>query len=205
VQRVHPLANDYVTVWESPDPQNIYAYSPGICRLESGRLVASMDRGGKAVADLPDGKRDGKVARGVIFTSDDRGKTWAQRATRPFVHARPFAAGNCVYVLGHSGDLTIVRPEDQGETWSEAVELTDKQSWHQAPCNVHYAKGKVYLVMERNMNRDPSFHGWAVSKLAPILMSAKVTDDLTKREAWTFASELSFDQAIEEYGKPDIF
>jgi len=69
---------------------------------------------------------------------------------------------------------------------------------------VHYANGKVYLVMERNTNTDPKFRGWAVSKLAPVLMAAKVEADLTRREAWTFASELSFNQAIEASGKPHM-
>jgi excinuclease ABC subunit A len=95
------------------------------------------------------------------------------------VHARPFAAGNSVYVLGHSGDLTIVRSDDASQTWSAPAKLTQGQGWHQAPCNVHYTNGKVYLVMERNT--DPKFKGWAVSVLAPVLMSAKVGDDLTRR------------------------
>ena len=200
--RVPLLANDYVVVWESPDPKEVYAYSPGICRLPTGRLVATMDRGGKGVAKIP-GLRQGKtVLRGMIFTSDDRGRTWTHRADTPMVHARPFAAGNSVYVLGHSGDLTIVRSDDAGQTWSAPAKLTQGQGWHQAPCNVHYANGKVYLVMERNT--DPKFKGWAVSVLAPVLMSAKVGDDLIRREAWTFASELSFRDAVAAAGKPHL-
>jgi photosystem II stability/assembly factor-like uncharacterized protein len=36
----------------------------------------------------------------------------------PFMHARPFAAGESLYVLGHAGDLMIIRSDDGGETWS---------------------------------------------------------------------------------------
>ncbi|MDF2662773.1 MAG: exo-alpha-sialidase, partial [Paenibacillus sp.] len=50
---VRPAADDYVTVYESPDPQNVYAYSPAVIALPSGRLVLTMDIGGKGVADLP--------------------------------------------------------------------------------------------------------------------------------------------------------
>ena len=36
---VKPLAPDAVTVWESTDPETQYSCSPGVCRLENGRLV----------------------------------------------------------------------------------------------------------------------------------------------------------------------
>jgi len=42
-----------VTVYESPDPARVYAYTPGLARLPSGRLVATMDQGGPGVRDLP--------------------------------------------------------------------------------------------------------------------------------------------------------
>ncbi len=202
--RVSPLANEYVTVWESPDAQRVFAYTPGICRLPSGRLVVSMDRGGPGAAELPGVKRDGEIYRGLILTSDDHGQTWTQRAETPMLHARPFVAGGSVYVLGHSGDLRIVRSDDDGESWSEMAKLTDSKSWHQSACNVHHANGKIYLVMEHNINTDPELRGWLVSKLAPVLMSAPVDADLTQRDSWTFASEMSFDDAVERHGKPHM-
>ncbi|MFQ6096126.1 MAG: sialidase family protein [Armatimonadota bacterium] len=202
MNQVPLLANEYVVVYESPDPKRIYAYSPGLCRLPSGRLVATMDRGGPGVADIPGIRRDGGLWRGMIFTSDDRGRTWTHRSDMPMMHARPFVAGDGVYVLGHASDLRIMRSDDHGETWSEPTFLTQGQRWHQAPCNVHYANGKVYLVMERNT--DPTFRGWAVSKLAPVLMSAGLGDDLTRRESWTFATELSFDDAVNAAGRPNL-
>ncbi len=197
---IRPLANDFVTVFESPNPATVYCYSPGIARCPSGRLIATLDLGGPGLKDLP----GGAAARGKILTSDDRGCTWALRAATPMLHARPFVAGERLYVLGHAGNLMIVRSDDWGDTWGEPVKLTEGQSWHQAPCNVWYARGKVYLVMERNTNTDPSFRGWAVSRLAPVVMAARVGDDLTRREAWTFSGELSFLQVLERYGKPHL-
>ena len=64
--RIKPLADDYVTVCRSPDPKKVYCYTPGICRLPSGRLVATCDLGGPGI----------KGPRGRIFVSDDHGKTW---------------------------------------------------------------------------------------------------------------------------------
>ena len=200
-QPIRPLANDFVTVFKSPDPANIYCYTPGLARLSSGRLVATMDFGGKGWK-----KTD---PRGHISTSDDHGKTWTPRGTFPFLHARPFAAGKSVYVLGQAGDLMIVRSDDNGVTWGEAAKLTDKEHWHQSACSVIYANGSVYLVMERRVTNN--INSWPVGELAPVLLRAKIDSDLTKRESWTFASILSFhdtipnlelDPAIDFFGVP---
>ena len=196
------LANDYVTVYESPDPKTVYAYSPGLTRLSNGRLVATMDQGGPGVAALPGVRKggDGRVWRGRIFTSDDRGRTWVLRFDMPLMHARPFAAGKSLYVLGHDGDLGIVRSDDNGDTWREPAWLTEGEEWHQAPCNVLYAHGRAYLVMEQVT--DPSFPRWPVSVLAPVVMSASVDDDLSRRDSWTFSNALAYRDAVEQAGGP---
>jgi hypothetical protein len=200
MQRVPTLANTFITVYESPDPQHVYAYTPGLVRLASGRLVATMDQGGPGVRELPGPKGlrgEGTGAwQGLIFSSDDRGQTWTRRAPFPFMHARPFVAGQSLYVLGHAGDLTIVRSDDDGETWSPPVQLTEGQAWHQSACNVHYANGRVYLVMERRARQTHG--GWPVSDLAPVLMSAPVDADLTQCESWTFADELVIGDHVQQ-------
>ena len=61
--RIKPLADDFVVVCKSPNPQRIYCFTPGICRLPSGRLVATCDLGGPGV----------KGPRGRIFVSELRG------------------------------------------------------------------------------------------------------------------------------------
>jgi hypothetical protein len=215
MRRVPLLANDFVTVYASPDPARVYAYTPGLVRLQSGRLVATMDQGGPGVRELPGPKGlrgEGPYAwQGLVFTSDDRGRTWTRRAAFPFMHARPFAAGRALYVLGHAGDLAVIRSDDEGETWSEPAYLTQGESWHQSACNVHYGpsasrsqqKGCVYLVMEKRARH--THDGWPVSDLAPVLMRADVHDDLTRRESWSFASELVIGdhvQGVEWVGVP---
>ena len=191
-----PLADEFVLLYESPDPARVYCHTPGLCLLPGGRLVATLDLGGPGVASLPGPKCQhlGGCWQGRVFTSDDRGRTWQQRTGFPFLHARPFVAGGSVYVLGQADDLNVIRSDDAGETWSQPSPLTQGQHWHQSACNVHYAHGCVYLVMERRMTRDILV--WPVGEMAPVLMRAAADTDLTRRESWTFASELSFRDVI---------
>ena len=200
-QAIRPLAQRFVTVYESPDAKNIFCYTPGIARLDDGRLVATCDLGGP-------GMKKGEP-QGRIFTSNDHGQTWMPRGVFPFEHARPFVAGKALYVLGQAGDLLVIRSDDAGNTWAPPAKLTSGQTWHQSACNVHYANGCVYLVMERRVTHDIS--GWAVGELAPVLMRGKLDADLTQRTNWAFASELSFrntipnvekDPAIDFFGVP---
>lgn len=194
--RIRQLAPDYVTVFESPDPEQVYVYSPGLTVLPSGRLVATMDMSGPGIERIPGPKRViewGNLWFGKLFTSDDGGATWTHRTDFPFMHARPFVAGGSLYVIGHCNDLVVMRSDDGGETWSEPAFLTSGQVWHQSACNVHYAKGNVYLVMERLTL--PGLKELRTHLLAPVLMRASEASDLTRRESWTFASELTYREA----------
>jgi hypothetical protein len=196
--RIRPLAQNFVTLFESPDPANIYGYSPGLAQTATGRIIATIDLGGPLAHTLPGpkfGRGDfGWCFQGQIFTSDDHGQTWTHRGRYPFMHARPFVAGNSVYILGQAGDLMIIRSDDHGETWSLPVPMTSGQFWHQAPSNVHYANGKVYLVMERRITTEIA--GWYVGEMAPVLMRARETDDLCQMANWTLASEISLPELI---------
>ena len=199
-----PILGSELVLYESPDPSMVYAYSPGLALLPGGRLVATMEQGGPGVARLPDlgTTADGLPLKSRVYTSDDHGAAWARRDDMPLGHARPFEAGGAVYVVGHVDKLGIVRSDDGAETWSQPSWLADTRGWHQAPCNVHYARGRVYLVMERET--DPDFRYWTPAVLAPVMMSADVDDDLTRRESWTFSNELSFRDAVENAGRPHL-
>lgn len=199
-----PLSANESIVYESPDAAHVYAYSPGLAIAPTGRLIATMDQGGSGVKNIAGIRKDdaGKIWNGKIYTSDDRGATWQHRSDMPLKHARPFVAGKSLYIVGHAGDLGVMRSDDWGATWSEPAWLTDGESWHQAPCNVLYTRGRVYLVMETKTDRE--FKGWSVSVLAPVVLSAKVTDNLLEKTAWTFSNKLSFRDYIAKYGEPNL-
>jgi len=190
---IRPLAQDFVVVYESPDPTGIYAYSPGLCRMPNGRLIATLDLGGPRVKDLPGpkGVRLGTHAQCKVFTSDNHGRTWTHRADLPIMHATPFLAGQVLYLLGHAGDLAVARSDNGGTAWSEAAKLTEGQVWTGHAHNAVCANGCVYIPMERYTRGRISWF-----ELAPVLMRGRLGDDLTRRENWTFASELTFAEAV---------
>jgi len=188
------LANDYVTIFGSPDPATLCTYSPAICRCPDGRLIATLDLCGKMTG--AHGEADGETfQQGKVFTSDDGGSTWQHRADHPFIEARVFVAGDHVYALGNyggegRGDMAIMRSDDRGETWTEPVILWEGLRWHLTPCNTVYANGCVYFAVEKRCCEDVS--GWAISILSPILMRADIGHDLLDEKNWALSSDLVF-------------
>jgi hypothetical protein len=148
-----------------------------------GEGLARLDRVTREYEDVP-------ASLCQVLISDDHGQTWAEKASLRIRHARPFKAGNRLYVIGHDGDLAIAASDDDGDTWSPLHRLSEGQFWHQAPCNVCYANGRIYLVMERNT--DPAFTGWCPSRLAPVVMAGRLDDDLCNVENWIFSNEITF-------------
>lgn len=193
---VYRLAPDYTVVASSPAPSEVFLGSPGLCILEDGSLIATMDY------FCAKNSRFAMNNQGCVYKSRDGGKTWEKKAEYPFYHARPFVAGNRLYVLGHNGDLKIICSEDGGESFGEVATLTSGERWHQAPSNYVYANGCIYLVMEKSLYND--CRAWNVSTLAPVLMRGNVRSDLTKAENWTFASELAFRDVV-KYGEKNLF
>ncbi len=141
---------------------------------------------------------DGKYYRGRVFVSDDGGRTVRETSSHPLYQGRPFTAGGRLYYLGHYDDLGIICSKDRGETWSEVSWLTQGQEWHQAPCNVRYAHGRVYLVMERHT--VPIRRYWPVFSIAPVVMAASTDADLTKRTSWTFSNEVPYFKMVQRAG-----
>jgi hypothetical protein len=191
---IRPLANEPLIIAESPDAKEHPLNNPSIVRLDSGRLVITYQKSGVS-------KESGQPWA-FVLTSDDRGRTWAQRAAMGMTHGRLFTVGKSLYFLGHSGNLRVARSDDEGMTWTQPVELTERQSWHQTAANVWRANGNIYLVMERRTEKN--IDAWPVGELAPILMRAREGDDLTLRTSWTFAGELTFADVLPGYRQNEL-
>jgi len=187
---IRPLAQDYVLVAYSPDSKNMPLYSPSIVRLSSGRLVISYTEARKKDNDETDYQ--------VIMTSDDGGKTWIKRTEQTVgLQGRIFEANGILYYLAPGAGLPACKSTDNGNTWSTPVYLTSKdKSWQQTAANVWYAHGNVYLEMELRVR---VINAWGAGEKAPVLLRAKLTDDLTKATSWTFSSVLDFGDLIPCY------
>lgn len=192
----HIVASE-VVIAESPAPDSVFLYTPGIIEGFDGRLVVSVDYGGPGTSVL-DGPRsdfgDYKSGNQIrILLSDDKGKTWRETSARiPMMHEILFKAGKSLYMIGHSGRLLITRSDDNGETWSEPSVLCPEPRWHQscAPVDIH--DGKVTLVYEKWVSDG---HPWP--GVGPVLLQAKVDDDLTEASSWKFSDLYNPDEDME--------
>ncbi len=177
-------------LYESPSPGDIFCYTPFLAEGFHGRLIATCDLGGSGVASLPGPKTDngdfGGCNLGLTFVSDDHGRNWRRTGDFPMLHARVFRAGDSLWLIGHSGRLLISRSRDNGESWEPAAILDDTRNYHQSGCTIDFRHGKVYLVMERAMDRKT----WPDVSL--VLMSAEENADLTNPANWTFSNEWDF-------------
>ena len=192
----HVVASE-VVIAESPAPDSVFLYTPGIVEGFDGRLVVSVDYGGPGTSVL-DGPRsdfgDYKSGNQIrVLLSDDNGKTWRETSARiPMMHEILFKAGKSLYMIGHSGRLLITRSDDNGETWSEPSVLCPEPRWHQscAPVDIH--DGKITLVYEKWVSDG---HPWP--GVGPVLMQAKVDDDLTEASSWKFSDLYNPDEDME--------
>ncbi|HAI12042.1 MAG TPA: exo-alpha-sialidase [Phycisphaerales bacterium] len=187
------LASEQI-IYQSPDPRNVYCYSPALLQTPTGRLIATCDLGGPGVKNLP-GKKSAKGDdpagnQGKIFISDDNANTWQHVADFPMLHARPFVAGDRIYLLGHSGPMGICVSEDDGNTWSDTTALDHNHDWHQAPCAYDIQDNHIYICMEQRIPKHP----WP--GVAPVVMRGNLDDDLTQRENWTFSNPLVYDDLL---------
>lgn len=190
------LAQDYIRINDTT-AEGLFSYSPGICMAENGRIIVASGTAGpadKMEALSIKGIRYGGFVQGRIFVSDNKGNSFRRVGEFPFMHARPFKCGKRLYILGQCMDLMIIASDDNGETWSKPHVLTSGEDWHQAPCNILVKNEKLYIVMEKRI--DKGITGWMVNNIAPILMRGNIDSDLLLRENWEFASELYFYEAV---------
>ncbi len=181
-----PVGSEQV-IAVSPQPDSIYLYTPAIIEGFDGRYVVAVDYGGPGTYALDGPKSDfGDYRAGNqirVLLSDDKGRTWRETSARiPMMHEILFKAGKSLYMVGHSGRLLATRSDDNGETWSEPSVLCPEPRWHQSCTAVDFYDGKVTLVYEKWV-AEP--HPWP--GVGPVLMQARVDDDLTQASAWKFS------------------
>lgn len=195
------ISNIENTIYTSPNPSNIFCYTPSIAVTPTGRLIVSFDLGGDGV-DCLDGLKSSRAGgtrfgQGKIYISDDNGCTWSFIRNFPFWHARLFTIGREIYLIGHAGDVYIMKSDDNGETWSDPHFLTKGEKWHSSACNVITSKGYIYLAMERRCRLN-EIKGWDVAGLSPTLFRANIKDDLCLPQSWDRSEEFIYKEVFKE-------
>jgi len=66
------LAEEYKVVVASPNSEDTYCYSPGILKLENGRIIATMDFGGTGVVRM-EGRVQDRIRAGRTQGGRHRG------------------------------------------------------------------------------------------------------------------------------------
>ncbi|MDR5771159.1 MULTISPECIES: hypothetical protein [unclassified Caballeronia] len=151
----------------------------------------TFDVGGPGISNVPHvSKKTSKEAIGIVMVSDDRGESWKTQQTFPFWHARPFAIGTQIYILGNAGDLFIIRSDDDDETWSVPHALTSDELWHGSATGYVLEGSKVYICMDKRSRLD--IKGWNVAGLTPVVLRGNASSNLLNPESWTFSNGPSY-------------
>ena len=154
-----------------------YLCSPSIVKLESGRLLASMDVfAGGAPQNLT-----------LIYYSDDDGESWHYLVELfPCFWGKLFLVNGRLYMLGVSreyGDLLIGASDDDGVSWTAPTVLfrgancSNMSGLHRAPMPVLISHGRIMT--------DVQYGAWHTKVFGDAVLSAPVDSDLLCAESWT--------------------
>lgn len=159
--------------------------SPAIVKLDSGRLLVSMDiyrpRYGQNLTK--------------IFFSDDGGESWSFLTDLfPCFWGKLFVHRNALYMLAMTteyGDVLVGRSEDGGRTWPRFVNLfpgsgnRDCGGPHKAPMNIFSHNGRLWTAVD--------YGTWERGGHATGVLSVGEDDDLLDPASWTLTPFLPFD------------
>ena len=205
--KVLPLAGASAAVLSSAEHDKVHLANPSMVVFPNGRIVLSVDQVGPGVRHLPGAK--GRLhhfafwVQGKLLISRDKGETWTVKQDFPFCGGRLFRDGQALYLLGHRGNLLMMKSADGGETWSRPSELTSKDDtggrFTLAPSRIVAANGSLYVVMMRIA--DFSQKGRPASALGAVVLRAPEGAALLDRKSWTLSEPSpAFRELVPEAG-----
>ena len=179
-----PLAQDFVTVAKSPDPENVYLGSPALIKLPSGKLLATYEwfRPQPHKENIPD--------QCEVCNSEDGGRTWKRFSRTDILWGSPFVYEKTTYMIGNlrkSRDIVITRSDDEGRTWTPEVKLFEDR-YTNAPTTVLFKNGFVYRAFET----CPKIAGKGNSVWESTVVAGDLSKDLLDPESWRISPKLSY-------------
>lgn len=172
-----------------------YLSSPGLIKLPSGDLMASMDLfqyGGNMT---------------LLYKSKDKGVTWEYvNDLFPAFWGKLFLNKGSLYFLcvdDTYGSLIIGRSDDEGETWTPPIRLISSCARlsaggvHKSAVPVVNHDGRIWSAVEYGIKKGELMHRQAA------LVSADENSDLLDPASWRCTEFLPYDRNWE--GSPECF
>ena len=183
-----PLAQSYHVIAVSPDPSQVWAGTPALARLPSGRLVACYEwfRRGVDAERIPN--------QTEILVSDDRGKTWGRTTEIDIIWPSLFTYGHELYAIGSrrkSREAVITRSSDGGQTFTPEQTLFEGR-FHNSATHVLIKDSWAYRAYEA------CEAGAGRSQWRSLVVAGDLSRDLLDRDSWRMSPQLEFP------GVPDL-
>lgn len=160
--------------------------SPSIVRLESGRLLVSMD--------IFDGNAPQNLT--LVYYSDDEGATWHYLTDIfPCFWGTLFMHKHELYLIGISteyGDVLIGKGDEEGHFGTPTVLLRGaadpkEPGPHRAPVVIHEEAGRLWTAIE--------YGSWTKGRFAMGVFSCDAEGDLLDVDNWHFTGFLPYNKS----------
>jgi hypothetical protein len=174
------LAENYEILVRSPDAERVFAGSPALARLPSGRLICTYEwfRGYPLKEKVPN--------QCETLISDDRGHSWRRTASTDLMWASPFVVDETVYLVGNcrgTREIAIVRSDDGAQTWS-SISILFQGRYTNAPTGVARVGSTLYRAFE---TCPPGNGNWQ-----SLMVAGDTTEDLLRASAWRMSNHLPY-------------
>lgn len=129
---VGPLAQEF-TVAARQTTKDHYMHDPGMaCAADGTLLVAAPCFEWEHKRVLRNVRPRRKIIHKELLLSRsfDGGLTWEQLPSMPHEDATPFYHDGAFYMFLPGGTFRLVRSEDQGQSWSQPVEIIKTEEWN---------------------------------------------------------------------------
>jgi len=204
--KVTALAPAKAVVLSSQHPDNLFLDRPSLVAFPSGLLVVACDQTGKGVRDLSGSKgrddRSRHLLQGRILVSRDHGGSWESVHTFPFCNPCLFRDGQSLYVVGHKGNLQVIRSDDGGVTWRPPADLTSPgTSFAAGPVSAFFDGDSVYLTAMQ-------YNGAGGKGRTAVVLKGTIGTNLASRKNWSISeaskpfNELVSKDSTDNFGVP---
>ncbi len=179
------LAQDYSVVWRNTDYE-YYVEGSGLARLGADHWVAVVP----VVPRSQWAHRRAEQSRTHILRSSDGGDSWQKIAELPYYSAIPWLHDGGIYLFANKGgtefrndDLLLLRSDDDGATWSDAVTLFEGHFWN-CQTGMVVRDGRIYWALD-----DISF---GMSWRGPRVVVGDLSADLMDPAAWRISNPVPY-------------